>query len=440
MTDQDAEPEGGGAGAPEGAGAAGIFATFRQAPRAVKAILAGIAVNKLGAFMQVYLVLFLIHRGFSTQEAGAALGGYGLGSVGGVLLGGWCTDRIGTRRTIIASMSVTAGLLIAVLLIGYYPALLVAVVAVGGTSQLYRPAASTLLAELTPRQRQTMIFAMSRLALNVGTTSAPLIGVALLSISYDLLFCTEAAAALGFAAIALFVLPRGSGGPASGPGELAGRPADPAVARARRAGPGPFTDRRFLLFLLAQLIIASVYVQYLGVLPLAMKAAHLATFWYGAMVALNSGIVIAFELMITKVVQRWASRVAIMAGFALTGAGLAAYALPGGLAIFFAGTIAWSLAECIDGPTMFTYPAQAGPERSRGRYIAAAQSMFGIGSAIGPAGGVALWLVLGSHVWLVFGAVALTAIIPSWLGVRPRSPGTPPENVIEEEEQWQPTN
>jgi predicted MFS family arabinose efflux permease len=171
-----------------------------------------------------------------------------------------------------------------------------------------------------------------------------------------------------------------------------------------------------------------------------MKAAHLATFWYGAMVTLNSGIVIAFELMVTKVAQHWASRLAMMAGFALTGAGLATYALPGGLAIFFAGTTLWSLAECIKGPTMSAYPAQAGPERSRARYIAAAQSMYGIGSTIGPTAGVALWIVLGSHVWLVFGAVALTAIIPSWFGVRPRTPGHPPATVNEEEEQWQPTN
>lgn len=427
MTDQDITRQD---------GAAGIFATFRQTPRAAKAILAGILVNKLGAFMQVYLVLFLIHRGFSTQEAGAALGAYGLGSVGGVLLGGWCTDRIGTRRTIVASMAVTAGLLIAVLELGYYPALLAAVTAVGATSQLYRPAASTLLAELTPRPRQTMVFAMSRLALNIGTTAAPVIGVALLTISYVLLFCTEAAAALGFAAIAFFVLPREPAG--ADHGEPAGT--EPTQAEPRRAGQGPFTDRRYLLFLLAQLIIAAVYVQYLGVLPLAMKAAHLATFWYGAMVTLNSAIVIAFELMVTKVVQRWQSRVAIMAGFALTGAGLAVYALPGGLAIFFAGTILWSLAECIDGPTMFTYPAQAGSGRARGRYIAAAQSMFGIGSAIGPAGGVALWLVLGSRVWLVFGAVALTAIIPSWFGARPRTPGEAQPKIPEEEEQWQPTD
>ena len=38
---------------------AGILATLRESPRAVKALLVGIFVNRLGTFMQVFLVLFL---------------------------------------------------------------------------------------------------------------------------------------------------------------------------------------------------------------------------------------------------------------------------------------------------------------------------------------------------------------------------------------------
>jgi len=44
---------------------------------------------------------------------------------------------------------------------------------------------------------------------------------------------------------------------------------------------------------------------------------------------------------------------------------MATYALPGGLAVFVVGTLLWSLAEIIEGPTMFAYPGQAGPERLR---------------------------------------------------------------------------
>jgi hypothetical protein len=74
---------------------------------------------------------------------------------------------------------------------------------------------------------------------------------------------------------------------------------------------------------------------------------------FSVMVALNGIIVISFELLATKVVQRWPMRIVVLVGFALLGAGMAAYALPLGLAAFVAGTLIWSLAEIIAGPTMF---------------------------------------------------------------------------------------
>ena len=109
----------------------------------------------------------------------------------------------------------------------------------------------------------------------------------------------------------------------------------------------------------------------------------------------------------------------IAVGFPLLGAGLAMYSLPGGLAVFVIGTLLWSLAEIIQGPTMFAYPAQAGPERLQGRYIAAAHGMFGLGAAIGPVIGVALWSEIGQRLWILCGLVSVLALIPGWRGIRP---------------------
>jgi hypothetical protein len=44
---------------------ASILATLRESPPAVKAVRAGILVNRLGQFITIYLVLFMTHRGFS---------------------------------------------------------------------------------------------------------------------------------------------------------------------------------------------------------------------------------------------------------------------------------------------------------------------------------------------------------------------------------------
>ena len=45
--------------------ALGGLATWRQTPRQVKALLAGVMISKLAGFLQLFLILFLTHRGFS---------------------------------------------------------------------------------------------------------------------------------------------------------------------------------------------------------------------------------------------------------------------------------------------------------------------------------------------------------------------------------------
>lgn len=395
----------------------GILVTWQQAPRAVRALLIGVFVNKLGGFVQIFLVLFMTERGFGSVPAGAALGVYGAGSVAGVLAGGAVSDRIGPRRAIVASMAATAVLLVAVVHVTFYPVLLAVILLVGAMSQVYRPASGALLAELTPRHRQVMVFAMSRLALNVGTTAAPLLGVALVAISYELLFWAEAVAALSYVLIALVAIPArlDRAAPAAAAGPAPGGAA-PAASGGYRA---VLRDRRFALYLVAVLVNAAVYLQYVSTLPLAMRAAGLSPFWYGAMVAVNGFVVITCELLMTKVVTRWPARRVLAVGFTLLGGGLACYALPGGVVVFLIGTLTWSLAEIIEGPTMFAYPAQAAPAPLRGRYIGAAHGMFGLGAALGPVLGVALWSRLGSTVWVICGIVSLLALVPGWYGINP---------------------
>ncbi|MYS20004.1 hypothetical protein GA0115240_115426, partial [Streptomyces sp. DvalAA-14] len=59
---------------------AGVRQVWRESPRAVKSLLAGTAINRLGGFVQVFMVLYLTHRGFSDTQAGAARRGVRRGS------------------------------------------------------------------------------------------------------------------------------------------------------------------------------------------------------------------------------------------------------------------------------------------------------------------------------------------------------------------------
>jgi len=399
---------------------AGILATWRTATVPAKALLVGIFVNRLGSFIQVFLVLFLTARGFSEVQAGAALGTYTIGAVLGAIIGGTLTDLLGPRRTILLSMTGTAALVLSILYLHNYLLLLVAVVVIGTVNGAYRPASNALLSELTPPHQQVMIFAIYRLAYNVGNTAAPLLGAAFIAVSYDLLFWGEAAAALGYAAIAAIALPRRAPAPAPAPVDAAA--VKPAATEDQVGYRAVLTDRRYLLFLGAAFLNALVYVQYLSTLPVAMRTAGLGTAWFSAVVAMNGLLVIAFELLVTKVVQRWPMRIAALLGFVLLGAGMAAYALPFGAAVFVIGTLVWTVAEMVGGPTMFAYPAVAGPAHLRGRYIGAATALFGVGSACGSLFGLAVWSRIGEAVWWWCGILAVVGAVPAWFGIR-RSAG-----------------
>src|SRR4029453_1492158 len=96
----------------EQSGALGAIATWRRTSITAKALLFGVFVNRLGAFLQIFLVLFLTHRGFSAGQAGFALGVYGAGSVLGSFAGGWLSDRLSPRAATLISMLGSAALIV----------------------------------------------------------------------------------------------------------------------------------------------------------------------------------------------------------------------------------------------------------------------------------------------------------------------------------------
>ena len=400
----------------------GIWATWKAAPVPARALLLGVFINRLGGFFQTFLVLFLSHRGFSEWQAGFALTVYGAGSLIGVLAGGALSDRLGARMATIVSMLGTAVLLLAILYVGPYGAVLIAVAACGLVNQLCRPAAATLLSELTTPERQVMMFALYRWALNLGTTAAPLLAYLFISISYDVLFWAEATAAVLYAVIAAVWLPHRK--PATDR-----KTAAEAKAKAGSGYGAMLRDRRYLLYLLAMLVNSTVYIQYISTLPLTMKDAGLATIWYSGVVALNGFLVITCELLVTKVIQRWPIKVTMATGFALLGGGLSLYALPWGVAIFFIGCLVWTMAEMVGGPTMFAYPGIAAPEHLRGRYIASMQLMFNLGGAVGPGLGVFLYDAIGLNVWWCCGLASLVALILAVSSMVKPSPAEPVDGL-----------
>ncbi|GAB3651906.1 MFS transporter [Glycomyces tarimensis] len=398
-----------------------VWETFRDSPAAAKVILAGVTVNRLAGFLQIFIVLYLTHEGFSAEQAVIAVGCYGGGAVAGALAGGTATERLGPRAATVISMAATAVLTASLLYVPDYLLLLAFVAAASACTQLFRPASSTLLSSLIDSERQTMIFAMYRLGLNLGATGAPLVGYGLYHLggeSFVYVFWGEAAIAAAYAALAYATLPAKSALP------VVPEEPDRAAVRARGGYAAVLADRRFTLYLFATFLHSAVFVQYVTTLPLQVEDVGIALFWYTLAVSVNGAIVIAFELAITKVTQRLAARTVLAAGFALVGAGVAFYALPIGPAALIAGTLVWSLGEIISGPAFFAHPAKAGPARLKAHYLGSFHFMFSLGIAVGPLIGGWLYLHIGSLVWPAIATASLAAAAIAWTCVpRPEPPG-----------------
>ncbi len=396
---------------------AGIWATISESPLAVKVILLGVCMNRLTGFLNIFLVLFLSAQGYAPGQTAIAVGVYGAGSVISYLIGGGLAVRLGTRNITLVSMVCSAALVVALLNVPEFWVILAVVALAGVSSQLYWPASVTMLSDLTLPNRQVMILAMYRFAVNVGSAAAPLIGFALYNLNhqhYGYVFGAQAVLGLGYAVLVAFTLPKKINAiSATGLTEPTTR---------KRFGSNyvaVLKDKKFVLFLVAAFFYTALYMQYLSTLPLDVKASGLPLFWYSVAVSLNGIVVIVFELPLTKVSQRMPIRLVVCVAFALVGIGMATYGLPLVPVVIIVGTLIWTSAEMIGAPRVFSYPAVAAPAKLKSYYISSFQFTFGLANAVGQAVGVALFATLGHGVWPVISLGAVFSVVFAFFALRP---------------------
>jgi MFS family permease len=396
-----------------------LLRALRGLPRPAIVLLTGVAVNRMGSLLQIFLVLYLTDGGFSPVQAGAVLGCYGFGSILGDFLGGTTSDRIGPRRTILVSMSVSAVLIGAVPYLRSYAALMVVCFLIGMITHLYWPAALAMLACLTPANRLVITSSALRFAINVGATVAPLLGVFLATRSYTLMFLADATTSLLFAIVAAFLLPEATQATAE----------SRSVVGPDGRRPGGYltvlSDRRFVVVAAAALAAGLAEAQYLSALPLRIEASGLPAGLYGAVLAINGAMVIFFELPLTPLVQRVPMQVSMAIGSALTGFGIAMFGVPAGPWPFIVGAVVWTVGEMVSMPSTLAYPALIAPPDLRGRYISVLTTCQNFGFAVGPVIGTALYEVAGATIWILCLVLGVIAGIGMWVGVV--NPGGPSE-------------
>lgn len=381
-------------------------------PRAIHVLCVGTFINRAGTFLIPFLTLYLTSSlGLGSAFATQAMGVYGFGGLLASLTGGHLADRIGRRTVMLVSLLGAASVLLFFGRLTSPGAILAAVLAFSFLGEMYRPAASAMVADLSTPEQRPLAFSLMYLTINVGMTVSPIVGGLIAQRSYHWLFWGDALTSATYAAI-LFVAVRETlparrpgtavAGHSAGAAPASSHPAIGTVAR-RLLG-----HRSFLLFCLATLLVNITYMQSHTTLPLYMKGLGLTPQTYGLVVSVNAFLVVCLQIPLTTITGRLprelmlvVSSLFMAAGFGLTGLATTPLLLAGTVVV-------WTVGELLQAPYLSTVVADLAPTDLRGTYMGMLTLSFASALMVGaPLGGAVLERFGPGALWVAAAASAV---------------------------------
>jgi len=165
------------------------ISSFSGLPRDAWLLATAMVINRSGSMVLFFLMLYLtqdVHLSITT--AGQVLSLFGLGAMGGSYLGGWVSDRFGTKHIQVISLLVGG---FGYILLGYIKSsagIAVMIFFVALIAESFRPASITAMANVCEVNVRTRGLALNRLAVNLGVSIGPAFGGFLAHYSYTYIF------------------------------------------------------------------------------------------------------------------------------------------------------------------------------------------------------------------------------------------------------------
>lgn len=399
-----------GLAAQPGRGLATLAGNLRLLPRPAWVLFFGTFLNRFGTFVIPFLALYLTRQGYSTTDAGLAIGAYGVGTLLASILGGHLADTFGRRKTIVLSMFSGAAAMMLLSQARSLSSLIWLTGLTGLTAELYRPACSALLADLVPASQRVTAFSAYRMAFNAGWAFGPATAGFLAEKSFFWLFVGDAATSLLFGGVALFALPK------------VVRHADTQIGWTA-ALTVLRHDRRFHQVLGAAFAIALAFLQVISTFGVHVTRLGFPPATYGALVSLNGVLIVLFELPLTTITQRLPAQRVMAVGYLLVGLGFALVGFVATRWALVAMMVIVTLGEMCCMPVTTAYIANLAPGHMRGRYLGAYSFTWSLALIVGPALGMVLLDRGPVYLWSACGLLGLLAAAIIRVESGPRKPG-----------------
>lgn len=263
--------------------------TFKGLSREVWWLALITLINRAGTMVIPFLSLYLTtNLNFSLDDVAWIMSAFGLGSIAGSWLGGKLTDKIGYYKVMVYSLLLSGLLFIGMQFLNTFASICIGIFILMTVADMFRPAMFVALSAYSKPENKTRSVTLIRLAINLGFSAGPAIGGLIITkMSYGGLFWIDGITCM-IAAIALLKVlhPKKS------------KVIDMEVNDNPKSA---YTDKAFLIFLVAMIIFGVVFLQFLSTLPYFYKTgAGLSEFEIGLLMALNGILIFIFEMPLIK--------------------------------------------------------------------------------------------------------------------------------------------
>jgi MFS family permease len=348
---------------------------LRGLPAPVRLLIAGTFVNKVGSFIIPFLTLVL-RREFRLDdgEVGRLLLAYGAGSLVSILAGGYLTDRLGRRFTLLLSLLGSGVIAAALGLVSSLRLFASLLVLLGFVADLYRPAASAIIGDLLPSRQRATGFAALRTAVNLGFAVGMSLGGFMADWSWRLLFFGDGATTLLYGLVVYLYI-----------GETRPAAADALVQPSGGAAPSPWRDGVFVQMMVVSLAFSMMFTSHITELPLTITlAAHYPARLYGALVAVNGLLIALFEIAAVERLRPLRRLRVAAAGILVTGLAFSCVGLARHWAAFLLVVIGYTVGEILAAPQEMAFVTDWAPPAARGRYLSFYQATWSVALGLNP--------------------------------------------------------
>ncbi len=381
----------------------GYINTFRGLSKEVWWLALITLINRAGTMVIPFLSLYLTtNLKFTLDDVAWIMTAFGMGSIVGSWVGGKLTDKIGYYKVMVFSLLVSGLLFMGMQYLTTFASISIGVFILMAVADMFRPAMFVALNAYSKPQNKTRSITLIRLAINLGFSMGPAIGgLIITTMSYNGLFWIDGITCIIASIVLLKVLhPKKA------------RTLDEEVSVNPKSA---YTDKPFLIFLVAMVIFGVVFLQFISTIPYFYKTGiGISEFEIGLLMALNGIIIFAFEMPLIKWLETKAyTKTGLMlVGLALTGLSYLFLIINPWIGFIVIGMVLLTVGEMIVFPFSNAFSLVRAKRGLKGEYMALYSIAFSLSHVFAHNLGFQMIEAFGfDKTWILMAFLALFGIL-----------------------------